>query len=229
MSNGKPAIFLDRDGTLIVETGYLCEPEKVELFPGAGEAVRRLAEADFELFIVTNQAGIGRGYLLHGRYSANTGQYGAARGMLRNASLLFRQAGSNSREADALLNLSHVQGHVGQLEEARQLANRALERASDDVQKSRCQLALALAALVGDCFEEALQLIDRAAARLRHLDDPTGGRGCLAAAALLRARTYRLAGRPRRAYGALQRAARLAARAGERRLQAETMARHGRL
>ncbi len=62
MSNGKPAIFLDRDGTLIVETGYLCEPEKVELFPGAGEAVRRLAEADFELFIVTNQAGIGRGY-----------------------------------------------------------------------------------------------------------------------------------------------------------------------
>ena len=62
MSDGKPAIFLDRDGTLIVETGYLHEPDKVELIPGAGEAVQRLAEGGFELFIVTNQAGIGRGY-----------------------------------------------------------------------------------------------------------------------------------------------------------------------
>ncbi|MDP7585695.1 MAG: HAD family hydrolase [Verrucomicrobiota bacterium] len=62
MSDGKPAIFLDRDGTLIVETGYLHEPDKVELIPGAGEAVQRLAERGFELFIVTNQAGIGLGY-----------------------------------------------------------------------------------------------------------------------------------------------------------------------
>jgi D-glycero-D-manno-heptose 1,7-bisphosphate phosphatase len=62
MSDGKPAIFLDRDGTIIVEAHYLHEPEKVELIPGAGEAVRRLAEDGFELFIVTNQAGIGRGY-----------------------------------------------------------------------------------------------------------------------------------------------------------------------
>ena len=62
MPNGKPAIFLDRDGTLIVETGYLHAPEKVELIPGAGEAVQRLADGGFELFIVTNQAGIGRGY-----------------------------------------------------------------------------------------------------------------------------------------------------------------------
>ena len=62
MSDGKPAIFLDRDGTLIVETRYLHEPDKVELIPGAGEAVQQLAEKGFELFIVTNQAGIGRGY-----------------------------------------------------------------------------------------------------------------------------------------------------------------------
>jgi D-glycero-D-manno-heptose 1,7-bisphosphate phosphatase len=62
MSDGKSAIFLDRDGTIIVEAHYLHEPEKVELIPGAGEAVRRLAEDGFELFIVTNQAGIGRGY-----------------------------------------------------------------------------------------------------------------------------------------------------------------------
>jgi len=62
MADGKPAIFLDRDGTLIIETGYLHEPNKVELIPGAGDAVRRLADNGFELFIVTNQAGIGRGY-----------------------------------------------------------------------------------------------------------------------------------------------------------------------
>ena len=62
MPNGKPAIFLDRDGTLIVETGYLYEPDKVELIPDAGEAVRRLTDVGFDLFIVTNQAGIGRGY-----------------------------------------------------------------------------------------------------------------------------------------------------------------------
>ena len=51
---GKPAIFFDRDGTLIVETGYLHEPDKVELMPGAGEAVSRLAKDGFELFIVTD-------------------------------------------------------------------------------------------------------------------------------------------------------------------------------
>ena len=62
MSDGKSAIFLDRDGTIIVEAHYLHEPEKVELIPGAGEAVQRLADGGFELFIVTNQAGIGRGY-----------------------------------------------------------------------------------------------------------------------------------------------------------------------
>ena len=62
MPNGKPAIFLDRDGTLIVETGYLHEPEKVEIIPGAGEAIRRLSKEGFEMFIATNQAGIGRGY-----------------------------------------------------------------------------------------------------------------------------------------------------------------------
>jgi D-glycero-D-manno-heptose 1,7-bisphosphate phosphatase len=62
MSDGKPAIFLDRDGTIIVEAHYLHEPEKVELIPGAGEAIQRLSDGGFELFIVTNQAGIGRGY-----------------------------------------------------------------------------------------------------------------------------------------------------------------------
>lgn len=56
------AVFLDRDGTLIEEKEYLHRPEEVVLFPGAGEALRRLQDAGFKLFIVTNQSGVGRGY-----------------------------------------------------------------------------------------------------------------------------------------------------------------------
>ena len=58
----KRAIFLDRDGTLIAEKNYLSRPEDVEIFPGAGAALKRLADAGFLLFMVTNQSGIGRGY-----------------------------------------------------------------------------------------------------------------------------------------------------------------------
>jgi D-glycero-D-manno-heptose 1,7-bisphosphate phosphatase len=56
------AVFLDRDGTLIVEKNYLHRPEDVAIFPGAGAALKRLCDAGFKLIIVTNQSGIGRGY-----------------------------------------------------------------------------------------------------------------------------------------------------------------------
>jgi 3-deoxy-manno-octulosonate cytidylyltransferase (CMP-KDO synthetase) len=56
------AVFLDRDGTLNEEREYLSDPEKLVLFPGTGAALRRLMDAGFLLFIVTNQSGIGRGY-----------------------------------------------------------------------------------------------------------------------------------------------------------------------
>ncbi|MBI5775487.1 MAG: HAD family hydrolase [Verrucomicrobia bacterium] len=58
----KRAVFLDRDGTLIEEKVYLADPDKVVIFPGTGPALRRLMDAGFLLFIVTNQSGIGRGY-----------------------------------------------------------------------------------------------------------------------------------------------------------------------
>jgi D-glycero-D-manno-heptose 1,7-bisphosphate phosphatase len=56
------AVFLDRDGTLIEEREYLSRPELVAIFPGAGPALRRLQEVGFQLFIVSNQSGVGRGY-----------------------------------------------------------------------------------------------------------------------------------------------------------------------
>jgi histidinol-phosphate phosphatase family protein len=57
-----PAVFLDRDGTLIEERHYLHRPEDVAVFPGAGAALRRLQDGGFKLFIVSNQSGVGRGY-----------------------------------------------------------------------------------------------------------------------------------------------------------------------
>jgi D-glycero-D-manno-heptose 1,7-bisphosphate phosphatase len=56
------AVFFDRDGTLIAEKNYLHKPEDVEIFSGASDALKKLADAGFKLFIVTNQSGIGRGY-----------------------------------------------------------------------------------------------------------------------------------------------------------------------
>jgi len=58
----KPAVFLDRDGVLIEERNYLHTIDEVVIFPGAGPALKRLQDAGFLLFIVTNQSGVGRGY-----------------------------------------------------------------------------------------------------------------------------------------------------------------------
>lgn len=56
------AVFLDRDGTIIAEKHYLHIVEEVEIFPGAGAALKRLQDAGFRLIIVSNQSGVGRGY-----------------------------------------------------------------------------------------------------------------------------------------------------------------------
>ena len=56
-------VFLDRDGTVIVDRGYLSDPAGVELLPGAADALRRLRAAGLELIFVSNQSGIGRGLM----------------------------------------------------------------------------------------------------------------------------------------------------------------------
>jgi D-glycero-D-manno-heptose 1,7-bisphosphate phosphatase len=56
------AVFLDRDGTLMVDVGYCSRPEDVRLLPGVQAGMARLKSADLSLVIVTNQSGLGRGY-----------------------------------------------------------------------------------------------------------------------------------------------------------------------
>lgn len=56
-----PAVFLDRDGTLIEEIGYLNDLSRLKLFPYSIDAVRLLNRAGFRIVVVTNQAGIARG------------------------------------------------------------------------------------------------------------------------------------------------------------------------
>ncbi|MDB6065349.1 MAG: D-glycero-D-mannoheptose,7-bisphosphate phosphatase [Pedosphaera sp.] len=56
------AVFVDRDGTLIREAEYLSRVEGVVILPGTGAGLKRLQDAGFKLFIVSNQSGVGRGY-----------------------------------------------------------------------------------------------------------------------------------------------------------------------
>ena len=65
-----PAVFLDRDGTLMRDVDYCGDPGKVEVYPQAAEALRRLKENGYKLVIVTNQSGIGRGYFSEAQYHA---------------------------------------------------------------------------------------------------------------------------------------------------------------
>ncbi|MFA4843451.1 MAG: D-glycero-beta-D-manno-heptose 1,7-bisphosphate 7-phosphatase [Candidatus Margulisiibacteriota bacterium] len=57
------AVFLDRDGTIIEDTGYLNHPVQVSFLPGAIAAIKRLKEAGYKIIIISNQAGIARGLI----------------------------------------------------------------------------------------------------------------------------------------------------------------------
>jgi D-glycero-D-manno-heptose 1,7-bisphosphate phosphatase len=57
----RPAVFLDRDGTLIAEVGHLGDPDGVAILPGVPDALNRLREAGYALVMVSNQAGVAKG------------------------------------------------------------------------------------------------------------------------------------------------------------------------
>jgi D-glycero-D-manno-heptose 1,7-bisphosphate phosphatase len=58
----RPAVFIDRDGTLTEEVGYVNHPKRLRLLPRSAEAICRLNRAGIAAVVVTNQAGVARGY-----------------------------------------------------------------------------------------------------------------------------------------------------------------------
>jgi histidinol-phosphate phosphatase family protein len=73
----RPAVFLDRDGTLIEDPGYVRAPEQVRLLPGAAAAVRAVSQAGRLAVVVTNQSGIARGLLTEADYAATAARLAA--------------------------------------------------------------------------------------------------------------------------------------------------------
>jgi D-glycero-D-manno-heptose 1,7-bisphosphate phosphatase len=65
-----PAVFIDRDDTIMADCGYCSDPKDVRIFQGVPEALRRLKSNGFKLIIITNQSGIGRGLFTLDQYRA---------------------------------------------------------------------------------------------------------------------------------------------------------------
>jgi len=62
MSSLRPALFIDKDGTLIENVPYNVDPARLRFMPGAIDALRQIAHWDFALILVTNQSGLARGF-----------------------------------------------------------------------------------------------------------------------------------------------------------------------
>lgn len=65
-----PAVFVDRDGTLIHDADYCSDPKQVKVFDGVSEALRRLKQHGYKVLVITNQSGIGRGFFTVEQYRA---------------------------------------------------------------------------------------------------------------------------------------------------------------
>jgi len=59
---GNRAVFIDRDGTININFGYISSPDNFKMYPGVKEGIKLLKDNDFKVIIVTNQSGIARGY-----------------------------------------------------------------------------------------------------------------------------------------------------------------------
>ena len=63
-----PAVFVDRDGTIMEDADYCSDPKQVRVFDGVPEALRRLRAKGYILIVITNQSGIGRGFFTIDQY-----------------------------------------------------------------------------------------------------------------------------------------------------------------
>ncbi|MBL8863326.1 MAG: protein kinase [Planctomycetes bacterium] len=189
-------------------------------------ALDRLSDSAFDP--AADPLSAGRVYLLHARFATSTGQYGLARGLLKNAVELFERAEAERGLSESLRRLALVQAHVGELDEARTYAVRAARHAATPPQEALAQLAQGVVDVIEDRVESAMEHVNRAVEVLR-ADHRHARPGIFGNAHLLRARIYRSSGDPARAIASAARAVRLAREAGERRLEAEALARLGQL
>jgi D-glycero-D-manno-heptose 1,7-bisphosphate phosphatase len=65
-----PAVFLDRDGTIMHDADYCSRPDQVRIFDGTSDALRRLKKLGYKIIVITNQSGIGRGFFTETDYRA---------------------------------------------------------------------------------------------------------------------------------------------------------------
>jgi D-glycero-D-manno-heptose 1,7-bisphosphate phosphatase len=68
------AVFIDKDGTLIIDVPNNVDPDRIQLYPDAGLALRQLQQAGYRLFIISNQAGVAHGYFQENALVAVTNQ-----------------------------------------------------------------------------------------------------------------------------------------------------------
>src|SRR5580765_2706442 len=62
MHDSNPAIFIDRDGTLIEEVDFLSRPEDMRVFGFSAQALQIFKDQGYKIIVITNQSGVGRGY-----------------------------------------------------------------------------------------------------------------------------------------------------------------------
>jgi D-glycero-D-manno-heptose 1,7-bisphosphate phosphatase len=65
-----PAVFIDRDGTIMHDADYCSDPKQVRIFDGAAAALGRLRNTGYKIIVITNQSGIGRGFFTEKQYRA---------------------------------------------------------------------------------------------------------------------------------------------------------------
>ena len=202
---------------------------------GAREKERRLLDSLAELGIDTDSDPFrtARIYLLFGRHAGDTGAYGIARGLLRNAHEFAVAAGRPLFASRALARLAEVLAESGDLKAAREHATKAWEIAKDSEPTrdqpavlAGAELTLAHVSVLQGKPDKALLHVDSALAILRHEQsylEPS----LRARAHLLRARIWRDLGRPERARGSAHKARELSRLAHERALESEAAARMG--
>jgi D-glycero-D-manno-heptose 1,7-bisphosphate phosphatase len=105
-ANGKPAVFLDRDNTLIEDPGYLRDPAQVRLLDGVAGSLWRLRQAGYEIVVASNQSGVARGLITEEQVQAVNDRM---RELLR----------SDDADVDAIYYCPHLDGPEAVVEEYR--------------------------------------------------------------------------------------------------------------